>query len=369
MESLIPSLRTTSMVWLLIPLSVAYGWAADEQPRLHPLPPASKNARTGPTIGANIPSFEAIDLDGKHQTFESLRGPKGLVLSFSRSADWCPFCKTQLVDLNQQAEAFRKNGLAVASLTYDSVAVLRNFAQRQGIKYPMLSDPESKVIRAFGILNDNIEPGNFAYGIPFPGTYVINERGIVTAKYFEEDFRERYSAASIVTREFGSDGVENTTVETPQITVNYSASDATFAPGRRITLIVDIEPKAKMHLYAPGVQGYIPIDWQMTESRAWAAYPAAYPPSRMLNLPVIHETVPVYNSRVRLVRDVMIGQEGELASMLGPDRALSIEGTFRYQACDDKECYIPKTLPLKWTFKIGKLDAQRVPAELQRKAQ
>ena len=37
------------------------------------------------------------------------------------------------VELYQQAEAFRKNGLAVASLTYDSVAVLRNFAQRQGI--------------------------------------------------------------------------------------------------------------------------------------------------------------------------------------------------------------------------------------------
>jgi len=350
-------------------LFVTCVFAADAQPRLRPLPAASKNAKTGPAVGEPIPAFEAVDLAGKRQTFESLRGPNGLVLSFSRSADWCPYCKTQLVDLNQQVAAFRKQGLGVASLTYDSVDVLRNFAKRQGIRYTMLSDPESTVIRAFGILNDNIEPGNFAYGIPFPGTYVINERGIVTAKYFEEDYRERDSAASILTRQFGAGGLEKTTVDTPQLTLTYSASDATFAPGRRITLILDVEPKPKMHVYAPGVQGYIPLDWHMTDTASWIAYPPSYPASTMINLPVIHETVPVYNTRIRLVRDVMIGQEGELASILGPDRTLTIEGTFRYQACDDKECYIPKTLPLKWTFRIGKLDTQRVPAELQRKTQ
>jgi hypothetical protein len=274
-----------------------------------------------------------------------------------------------LVDLNQQVDAFRTKGLAVASLTYDSVGVLRDFANRQDIKYTMLSDPDSKVIRAFGILNDNVEPGNFAYGIPFPGTYIIDEHGVVTAKYFEEDFRERDSAASILTHEFGADGVGKTTVETPEVTLSYSASDATFAPGRRITLIVEVDPKPKMHLYAPGVQGYIPIDWQIKESKSWIASPVRYPAPRMLHLPIIKETVPVYDGHLRLVRDVMIGQEGELAPVLGPDRNLSLEGTFRYQACDDKECYIPKTLPLKWTFQIGRLDMQRVPVELQRKAQ
>ena len=72
--------------------------------------------------------------DGQRQTLDSLKGPKGLVLVFSRSADWCPYCKTQLADLNQQAEGFRRRGLGVASLTYDSVDVLRNFAARIGIR-------------------------------------------------------------------------------------------------------------------------------------------------------------------------------------------------------------------------------------------
>ena len=44
--------------------------------------------RTGPAVGEKIPPFEAVDHSGKTQTFASLRGPKGLVLLFHRSADW-----------------------------------------------------------------------------------------------------------------------------------------------------------------------------------------------------------------------------------------------------------------------------------------
>jgi hypothetical protein len=44
--------------------------------------------RTGPDIGARIPNFEAQDQHGRARTFASLRGPKGLVLMFVRSADW-----------------------------------------------------------------------------------------------------------------------------------------------------------------------------------------------------------------------------------------------------------------------------------------
>jgi peroxiredoxin len=44
--------------------------------------------KTGPEIGARIPNFDAADQNGRTQTFASLRGPKGLVLMFVRSADW-----------------------------------------------------------------------------------------------------------------------------------------------------------------------------------------------------------------------------------------------------------------------------------------
>ena len=44
--------------------------------------------KTGPAIGEKIPAFEIADHTGKTQTFASLRGPKGLLLLFHRSADW-----------------------------------------------------------------------------------------------------------------------------------------------------------------------------------------------------------------------------------------------------------------------------------------
>jgi peroxiredoxin len=367
-------MRTGALATTTIALVIGAGFihsafGQEGRSRVRPLPPMAKNAKTGPAIGARIPSFTAIDTDGKQRTLENLRGPRGLVLLFSRSADWCPYCKTNLADLNTQIEAFRKKGLAVASLTYDSGAILQDFRKRLGITYPMLSDPQSTVIQAFGILNDNVDKASAQYGIPFPGTYIINEQGIVTAKYFEEDYRERYSAASILSHEFGANGIEKTTVETQHLTLTSSTSDQAVAPGWRLTLIIEIDPKKKMHLYAPEVKGYIPIDWQMTDSKTIAVTPAAYPPSHLLNLPVIKETVPVYDKHTRVTRDILIGQENEIAPLIGPDRMLTVEATFKYQACDDKECYLPKTIPLQWTFHVGKLDTQRPPAELQRKLQ
>jgi len=69
-------------------LLLTVGWAAEEKARLHPVPDSDKNAKTGPAAGSKIPAFEAVDQFGKRQTFDTLRGPKGLALLFVRSADW-----------------------------------------------------------------------------------------------------------------------------------------------------------------------------------------------------------------------------------------------------------------------------------------
>jgi hypothetical protein len=72
------------LLWML----AASAWAADEKPRLHAVPGLDKDMKTGPPVGSKIPQLDAVDQTGKRQTFESLRGPKGLALLFVRSADW-----------------------------------------------------------------------------------------------------------------------------------------------------------------------------------------------------------------------------------------------------------------------------------------
>lgn len=59
-----------------------------ERPRLRPVPELDKNLKTGPAVGSPIPSFEVTDQHGRKQTLESIRGPKGALLMFVRSADW-----------------------------------------------------------------------------------------------------------------------------------------------------------------------------------------------------------------------------------------------------------------------------------------
>ena len=143
----------------------------------------------------------------------------------------------------------------MAAVSYDSVAVLRNFAERRGIHFPLLSDPDSKVIRELGILNESIPKDNPFFGVPYPGTFVLNEQGVITAKYFEDDFRERYTYADILTRRFGVGTGPRTEVEGKQLGLEAGSSNLVVAAGQRVSLTLDIEMKPNMHVYAPGVEG------------------------------------------------------------------------------------------------------------------
>jgi AhpC/TSA family/Disulphide bond corrector protein DsbC len=271
--------------------------------------------------------------------------------------------------LEHQKADFARRGLGVASISYDSVAVLKSFADRAGVHFPMLADPESKIIREFGILNEAVPKDNFVYGVPYPGTYILDEKGVVRAKYFEDDFRERFTAANILWRQFGDEpGEKQATAETPHLRLTVTASDKEARPGTRLALALEIELKPGMHVYAPGVEGgYIPVEWSMPEKKAWRAHEIAWPPSHKLRLEAIHETVPVYEGKFRLTRDLTMGQQKDLTPLLGADRKVTVDGIFRYQACDARECFPPQKITLRWTFHVHPLDGQRAPADLQRK--
>jgi len=273
------------------------------------------------------------------------------------------------VELQGNLEKFRAEGLGVAAISYDSPAVLKSFADRRHITFPLLSDPESKIIRAFGIFNEQIAEGTPQYGIPYPGTYIVDRAGRVTAKYFEDDYTQRYTSAEILVRQFGeSAGAAHATVEAKHLRVSASASNVRVRSGQRSSLVLDVELGPRLHVYAPGVGGdYIPIDWSMKESPAILPKDSAYPASKKLRLEAIHETVPVYQGTFRLVRDVTIARDAAVRPLLDPEGKLSIEGALKYQACDDKICYPPETVPVRWTVQVEAHDRERAPAELQRK--
>jgi hypothetical protein len=272
------------------------------------------------------------------------------------------------VELEQNLERIKKQGLGLAAISYDSVEVLKNFADRRHITFPLLSDPDSKIIRAFGILNETVKPGTPQFGIPNPGTYVVNAKGTVVAKYFVDTIRERVSASDVLVRQFGAVAdAASGSVQTDHLRLAKAASVAVARPGHHIVLSLDLDLKPNMHVYAPGVEGYTPIDWKLEEGPAAKALPFEYPASRKLHLKAIGETVPVYRGRVRITREITFGQEDAVRPLVSSTGELVLKGSLRYQACDDRKCYLPETVPLEWRFHFEGLDRERAPVSLQRK--
>jgi hypothetical protein len=268
--------------------------------------------------------------------------------------------------LEQNAGRIRAQGLGLAAISYDSVAVLRQFADRAHITYPLLSDPDSAVIRSFGILNEAVPKDSVAFGIPYPGTYVVDQRGIVISKFFQEDYRVRDTAASILLRQFGLKTPKQEAIEAKHATLRAWASDDELRPGQRVTLSLDVTLPQGVHVYAPGVRGYKPVALKLSESRAFQPDAPVYPNAKTVRLAAIQETVPVYEGHFRVLQTITLGNAQQVEPLLDKDRQLVIEGQFLYQACDDHECFLPETVPLRWVVKVSPFDRTRVPVEIQR---
>lgn len=142
-------------------------------------------------VGAALPAIDALDQNGTAHSFADLTGDKGLILVMSRSFEWCPYCIRQLQQLVDARAQFEAIGFHVATMTYDSVAILKGAEEEYETDFPLLHDENSAHIKAMGILNTQYEPGHRAYGIPYPGIFVLDHTGVIRAKLAEEDYRIR----------------------------------------------------------------------------------------------------------------------------------------------------------------------------------
>jgi peroxiredoxin len=292
-------------------------------------------------------------------------GPKGLMLVFFRSADWCPWCKTQLIDLQEQVEQIQAAGLGLAALSYDSVPVLADFASRRGITFPLLSDPGSATIRAYGILNTTVPADNQrSYGIPFPGTFFLNSDTVVTAREFANTYQERTTAATLLLRR-GNDievPADRQRIAAPQIQLTLYSSDSVVAPGHRFSLVIDIVPDSNIHVYAPSVLNYQPITIRLEHQPSLIFGDTTYPESEFYYFEPLDETVPVFQSSFRLTQEVLLDPSPEGQALLADQPTVTIRGTLEYQACDDQICFFPQSVPVQWTVHLDELDRERTQA-------
>ncbi len=141
----------------------------------------------GPAVGAQAPDFALLDAGSATRTLADIAGPRGVVIFFNRSLDWCPICIAQTIELQGAAEAFEAAGWGLAVLTYDNTEALARAAERRELTLTLLSDQDSAVIDAFGV-RDPIyaEPRHRAHGVPYPVAVAIGRDGVVAGKFWHE---------------------------------------------------------------------------------------------------------------------------------------------------------------------------------------
>ena len=231
----------------------------------------------------------------------------------------------------------------------------------------MLADPDSKTIQAYGVFNQ--EATGMQKGYARPGYFFIDTNGIIREKFFEAKYRERLTGNSLISKLFPELGQEVTeTVEAPHLQLALAQSDSVSVPGTRVTLVAEVRLPPDVHVYAPGTQGYKPIQLVIEPIPQLELKPAVYPSSKTLYLPAIKERVPVFEGTFRISQDVRVNTGAETVGSIGKDgKIFTISGKLEYQACDKTTCYLPTSVPVKWQLQVFPLDRTRAPVNIRHK--
>jgi hypothetical protein len=249
------------------------------------------------------------------------------------------------------------------------VAALREFAEKQQIPYPLLSDQDSEVIRAYGILNEQVRPGDaLLHGIPYPGVYVTDEDGVVVAKFFEDSYKKRESPELLIDAALGrielSDDAPRAQARSEpgvRITAAVHGGAGTIRQGMRRALVVRFELDEGLHLYGePVPEGMVPTSVHLEGPPGLVAEPPVFPPTEPLRLPGLDVELPTFGGSFDVV--VPFYANGELASETRPLDATSVklEVTVRHQACDDQVCLPPRTDTLSLEVELDVVDVPRL---------
>ena len=287
------------------------------------------------------------------------------------------------MELQERLDELTRSGIGVAAISYDSQDILAKFAEERGITYPLLSDADSAVIEAFGILNTvaiaadgprKDDPdlladvqkyvavsGMFSesIGTPFPGTFMLDADGRVESRYFEDFYRERNTTANVMLK-LGLDLSTVAAIEgsTHQLDFTAYPSNESVTAGSRFSIAVNVEPKPGMHVYAPGAEKmrYRVIALNLDPNPNVSYKPVEYPDSEIYHFVPLDEHVPVYKHPFTLLQEVLVEAPSEAQVELARLDTLTLTGTFDYQACDDEICYNPESVPLSFTLVLAQYD-------------
>ena len=250
------------------------------------------------------------------------------------------------MELQDNLESLRADGINPYAISYDPVDTLADFATEHEITYPLLSDTNSDVMKAFGIFNRTVPENHRWYGIPYPGTYMVDEHGIVFDRSFYADHIARDSISRMTQDVFRVESPAHGTlhqIQSSAYTASVHLSSDTIRRGQVHTLTVHLVIEDGYHVQAsPLPKGYIPLTISVGDIEGVNVDPLDYPEAAPYRIPGLDDQLHVYTDEVTL----------KTAILFNVPEDLTLTVRLEAQACTDRDCMPPEThtfeIPLTW---------------------
>jgi thioredoxin-dependent peroxiredoxin len=132
-------------------------------------------------LGDLAPDFTLLDADGREFSLSSLRGQR--VIIYFYPAAMTPGCTKQACDFRDSRSDLSDAGFTVLGISPDAPAKLARFAEQEGLTFPLLSDPDREVLKAYGAFGEKMLYGKKSVGV-IRSTFVAGADGRIENAYY-----------------------------------------------------------------------------------------------------------------------------------------------------------------------------------------
>lgn len=263
--------------------------------------------------------------------------------------------------------ALRADGVALFAISYDSVEILRGFAEKHGITFPLLSDEGSHVIRQLGLVNERVGEDHAHYGIasnprhvglPYPGVFTLDERGVIIQKRFHESYRVRDTGGGLLAQTLGrfeTVGTSEATHEDEAVHVRAWLDSPTYAFFQRVHVNVELSVAPGFHVYGhPIPAGFVPLSLEVAPIENVEMGAAEWPSPHPFKVDGLDDELLVHEGTIRALLPLTF-------SALPGAGDHVIQVTVSYQACSNSTCLAPASIPLHLPVKEVALVGRELP--------